>query len=228
MRIPKTYISLLVDTSGSMNKIKPALRQGYEHLAARLQARSGDDLTFDVWGFSSTITGALDRKALPDMPVGGGQTALCATLRLAIEHRIRSGLELEAGVAVVLLSDGGNNYGDYGYYSCGVGEKRTWGGTDYALDRIREGLSVRPLSNRTPPPDIAELVDRMRSSGQWTFTWARANTVDTCARYGFQEDEIIPWDHSPDGIIRIMNKIEAGLGRYLDARHTGEMPEHLL
>lgn len=225
MRIPKTYISLLVDTSGSMNKIKPALRQGYEHLAARLQARSGDDLTFDVWGFSSTITGALDRKALPDMPVGGGQTSLCAALRLAIEHRIRSGLELEAGVAVVLLSDGGNNRSDYGHYREGL---KTTGGIDFALDRIREGLSVRPLSNRTPPPDIAELVDRMRSSGQWTFTWARANTVDTCARYGFQEDEIIPWDHSPDGIIRIMNKIEAGLGRYLDARHTGEMPEHLL
>jgi hypothetical protein len=136
----------------------------------------------------------------------GGGTALNMALIDAIDARLEAGLEMEAAVLVVLMTDGRNN----------VDHRNS------DIPRKAEELNPLLFGNKA----IEERLQLLRNSGQWTFVGYQPEIHGTRTLPGFTE--VGKFQNTADGAKKVWDNLTDRIGDYLDARQGGEIPDHLL
>ena len=147
MKAPVTKLVLMIDESGSFIHCKNAMRHGFEGF--RPQVAEQDGVTVDMWFFGMESRNPGMDVAEPGslssydhhQRGNGGYTRLNECVVHAIDARLEAGLEMEASVLAVLITDGGNNHREF---------------DEVYLETYGETA-------------ITTRLQQLRDSGQWTF-----------------------------------------------------------
>ena len=148
----KTYIAVVLDSSGSMQKIKKEVIQGFNEHAATIRAGSGNQLDSKVclMTFASYVNPpvlwCVDAKQLKDLTEESykpdGMTAMLDCVGVTID-KLEEQEDIEdeqTAVLVLVVSDGQENN-----------------------------------SRKETYPSIAERVQRLTKTGRWTFVYLGSN-----------------------------------------------------
>lgn len=196
----KTYIALVLDSSGSMETIKKEVIQGFNEHAATIRAGSGNQLDskISLMTFASyvnpPILWCVDAKELKDLTeesyTPDGMTAMLDCVGVTID-KLEEQPDIEddqTAVLVLVVSDGQENNS----------RKETYG-------------------------SIAERVQRLTKTGRWTFVYLGSNQDLS----KIQQELNIPkgntqnFSSTPTGYRQAFTHTNRGLSSYMSGRAQG-------
>ena len=196
----KTYIAVVLDSSGSMQKIKKEVIQGFNEHAATIRAGSGNQLDSKVclMTFASYVNPpvlwCVDAKQLKDLTEESykpdGMTAMLDCVGVTID-KLEEQEDIEdeqTAVLVLVVSDGRENN-----------------------------------SRKETYPSIAERVQRLTKTGRWTFVYLGSN--QDLAK--IQQELNIPKGNTQTfvadsaGYKQAFTQTNRGLSNYMSARAQG-------
>jgi len=195
----RTHVTFVLDSSGSMSKIRDDTIGGFNTFLEDQYGEPGE-ATVTLYDFNDSVERVYEGKSLDSAPqldeetyTPGGQTALHDAIATAITETERRIEKLPAGVRpdnviVVALTDGKEN------------------------------------ASETPQERVRELVENHREEHDWEFLFIGANqdAALTAAEMGVDADSSLDMTHSGEGSKRAYQSTSESVSRARREGDTGE------
>ena len=192
----RTHVTFVLDSSGSMSKIRDDTIGGFNTFLEDQYGEPGE-ATVTLYDFNDSVERVYEGKSLDSAPQldeetykPGGQTALHDAIATAITETERRIEKLPAGirpenVIMVALTDGKEN------------------------------------ASETPQERVRELVENHREEDEWEFLFIGANqdAALTAAEMGMDADSSLDMTHSGEGSKRTYQSTSESVSR---ARREGD------
>lgn len=197
--IPKTYVALVLDRSGSMGNLRKPVVDAFNSQLKVLREQSEDqDVRLSIYQFGSSLEtkgfDVLPQRVRPmvlsDYDPSSGSTALHDAIGNVIEdlHTVRDAKDSNVSFMVIVLTDGEEN-----------------------------------SSREFTANEVGVMIKRLQRKDNWTFVFqvppGSARQIQTL--YNVPAGNIREWESTTRGLAETYTQTNSGLGSYFQGRSAG-------